>query len=328
MPKWVLALLSLVVVAAALAGCGGSGSTVQATPTLSTPAGQPASKIISEGALVPVRSAALGMATNGIVSEVPVQEGDRVASGQLLVRLQSAQLTAAVDQAAAALRRAQAARQKLDQAVDQNQIIAARDDLANALASLQQAQAAYDFAGGATNPNAAVLSTTLSLQQAVNARDAAQARLNTLLEPPKPADVASADADIATAQAGLAQAQAALADSELHAPFAGTVAVVDARVGEEVTAGVVIVQMADFTSWEVQTTDLTEINIARVHVGDPAAVTLDAIPDLELAGQVTRIEPYGTDRQGDIVYKVAVTPDKIDDRLKWNMTAKVTIEPK
>lgn len=328
MLRWVLTGFLVLVAAAALVGCGGSNPSTQATPTISAQAAQAASKIISEGELVPVHSVALSLATSGIASDVPVKEGDHVASGQLLVQLQSAQLKAAVDQAAAALQRAQAARQKLDQAGDQNQIIAARDDLANALATLQQAQAAYDLVGGADNPNAAVLSTTLTLRQATNARDAALARLNTLLEGPKPADVASADADIASAQAGLAQAQAALANSELHAPFAGTVATVDARVGEEVTAGVEAVQMADFSSWEVHTTDLTEINIARVHVGDPATLSFDAIPDLELAGQVTRIEPFGTDRQGDIVYKVTVTPDKMDDRLKWNMTAKVTIEPK
>jgi hypothetical protein len=39
-----------------------------------------------------------------------------------------------------------------------------------------------------------------------------------------------------------------------------------------------------------------------------------------------RITGYGESKQGDIVYKVTVSLDKYDERLRWNMTAKVNIE--
>ena len=54
-------------------------------------------------------------------------------------------------------------------------------------------------------------------------------------------------------------------------------------------------------------------------------VTFDALPGLELSGHVSRIKPFGDSRQGDIVYTVVVAPDQRDARLRWNMTAKVTI---
>ncbi len=61
--------------------------------------------------------------------------------------------------------------------------------------------------------------------------------------------------------------------------------------------------------------------------GDRATIAFDAIPDLELPGQVTRIRSIGQNTQGDITYTVVVAPDRSDERLLWNMTAKVLLEP-
>jgi HlyD family secretion protein len=326
--KTILGLLLFAVGSAVLVGCGGAATPTPTPPTTPSKVIGTLGSVIAEGKVVPVNSAALGMPVTGIVAEVPVKEGDHVDAGALLVRLDAGQQQAAVAQAQAALKRTQAARQKLDEPVDQNLLIAARADLNNADAALKQAQAAYDRVGGATNPYIAMSPQSLALEQATNTYNAAKAKLDNLLKPPSAADIASADADIASAQADVQRAQAALADTELHAPFAGTVATVDAKVGEAVTAGAPIVQLADFSAWQVETTDLTEINIVNVQVGGAATLSFDAIPDLDLNGKVTNIEPFGTDHQGDIVYKVTVTPDKMDDRLRWNMTAKVTIEPK
>lgn len=284
--------------------------------------------IVAEGTVVPATSANLAMASGGIAAEVLVKEGDRVSANQPLIRLASAQQQAAVATAQAALSRAQAGRQKLFQGPDDNQLTAARADLANAQAALKQAQAAYDQAGGASNPYAGMLPTSLALEQAYNNYTAAKARLDALQKPPRAADLAAAEADIAVAQADLVRAQAALADTELRAPFAGTIATVNVKVGEEVTPGATVIQLADFSAWEIQTTDLTELNVVKVSVGDAVTLTFDAIPGLELPGKVARIKALGTNRQGDIVYTVTVQPDKSDAGLRWNMTAKVSITPK
>jgi len=44
-----------------------------------------------------------------------------------------------------------------------------------------------------------------------------------------------------------------------------------------------------------------------------------------MAGQVTRIRSLGENRQGDITYRVIITPNEQDSRLRWNMTASVVI---
>lgn len=327
MKKLLVAATLLLVVALVLISCSGANPGGQATPTVILQPVKASNTIAAEGKVVPVKYATLSMAASGTAAEIPVKEGDHVDANQVLVRLDSAQQQAAVATAQAAISHAQAARQKLFQGPDENQLTAARSDLANAKSTLDQAQAAYDQSGGSANPFVAMLPTSVQLQQASISYNAAKARLDTLLAPPKPADVAAADADIAAAKADLAKAQAVLTDTELHAPFAGTLATVDAKVGEQVAAGVPIIRLADMSAWEIQTTDLTEINIARVQVSDTVTMTFDAVPDLNLKGQVSNINSLGTNRQGDIVYTVTVKPDTMDDRLRWNMTAKVNITP-
>jgi HlyD family secretion protein len=148
-----------------------------------------------------------------------------------------------------------------------------------------------------------------------------------LLAGARPEAIAAVEADVAAAEAALAQAQVALADTELTAPFAGTVASLDAKVGEQIAAGQPVVTLADLSAWQIETDDLTELNIVRVKEGDPARITFDAIADLELKGKVVRIEEIGENKMGDITYTVIIAPDEYDERLRWNMTAVVVIEP-
>lgn len=147
------------------------------------------------------------------------------------------------------------------------------------------------------------------------------------------ADVTAADSNakaataaVATANAALQQAQAALADTELRAPFDGTVVTVNVKRGEERPLGTYIVRLADLTQWKLQTKDLTELSVSRVQLGAAVDITFDAIPDAALTGKVTRIDGFGTNRQGDIVYAVSIAPDKLDPRMRWNMTASVHIK--
>jgi hypothetical protein len=42
---------------------------------------------------------------------------------------------------------------------------------------------------------------------------------------------------------------------------------------------------------------------------------------------VVRTKPIGEDKRGDITYTVIIQPDQADDRLRWNMTTAVFIEP-
>jgi HlyD family secretion protein len=140
----------------------------------------------------------------------------------------------------------------------------------------------------------------------------------------RPETLAAAEADVAAAQAALDQAKAGLAETEVKAPFAGTVAALSARMGEQLAPGAPVVQLANLASWQVETSDLTELHIANVKVGDTVSLTFDALPDVTMNGRVVRIGDVGANNKGDIAYKVTIQPERAEPRLKWNMTAAVT----
>lgn len=231
-----------------------------------------------------------------------------------------------------------------------NELVAMKTDCDKAKALLDQAQAAYDRIGGDSNPNAAMTAQHAQLQIAFLDYQRAQSLLNTKINPTT-AQVQQALAavqnaksqlarlqptadDLAGAQAGVNAAQAArdliaeqIKDAKLVAPFAGVVTMTDAKVGEYVTPGVPVVRIADTSAWQVETTDLTELNVVNIREGDAVTVGFDALPGLELPGKVARITGYGESKQGDIVYTVTIALDKYDERLRWNMTAKVSTAP-
>jgi multidrug resistance efflux pump len=138
------------------------------------------------------------------------------------------------------------------------------------------------------------------------------------------AQVAQAAATVVSAQAAVAAAEKALERMTLHAPFAGTVANITVEVGELVAPGGPVATVADLTRWQVRTTDLVELDIASVVVGQEVEVTLDAIAGEVLPGRVERISRVAEVVRGDVTYSVIVTLDEgADLPLRWGMTALV-----
>ena len=83
--------------------------------------------------------------------------------------------------------------------------------------------------------------------------------------------------------------------------------------------------LGDLTALQVETTDLDEIDVARVEPGQRADLTFDALPDKVLAGRVLRIAPMSTPGQAATTYKVIVEFQETDPALRWGMTAFVDI---
>jgi len=150
-----------------------------------------------------------------------------------------------------------------------------------------------------------------------------QSTYNKLKGGPDPDQLHLLQARLADAQSQLKAAQTGLADLDLKAPFAGTLISSSLEVGEAV-APQTVVMLGDVSSWKIETTDLTELDVPGVKQGAPVQITFDAIPDLNLPGHVNRIQEIGVDQQGDIVYKVYIDLDKQDKRLLWNMKAFVS----
>jgi HlyD family secretion protein len=162
----------------------------------------------------------------------------------------------------------------------------------------------------------------------VDAADAqvalAQADLDRLLAGASAEDLAVLEAGVEQARAGVAQAQAAVDNLALRAPFAGTIADVDFKVGERVNPGQSAVSLVDDRAWIVETKDLTEIKVVKLAVGQPATITLDALPGVTLTGKVISIGRVYVEKQGDVDYVVKVALAETRPEMRWGMTAEVT----
>jgi HlyD family secretion protein len=142
---------------------------------------------------------------------------------------------------------------------------------------------------------------------------------------PDPDDVALAEARIANAETQLTAAKETLADLELKAPFDGVISAVYINPSEWVAPGSPVLLIADLENLQVETTDLSEIDVARIVEGDTAIITFDALPDLVLEGTVVSIAPKAAEGSG-VNFPVILELSEIPPALRWGMTAFVDIE--
>jgi multidrug efflux pump subunit AcrA (membrane-fusion protein) len=79
------------------------------------------------------------------------------------------------------------------------------------------------------------------------------------------------------------------------------------------------------SGFQVETDDLSELDVVRVRPGQEVLVTFDAIPGLEVRGTVERVQPKGEKKLGDMTYTAIVGLKNPDPQLLWNMTAVVNL---
>jgi multidrug resistance efflux pump len=141
------------------------------------------------------------------------------------------------------------------------------------------------------------------------------------------AGVKIAEAGVEKAKTGITSAQAELAKTELIAPFDGTVGSLDIEEGEIVQSGAVAISLGDTSRWQIETDDLTEIDVVNVREGANVSISVDALPDAEFQGKVVRITPKSVTKAGDVTYTVLIDLTEGDtSRLRWGMTTFVDIE--
>jgi HlyD family secretion protein len=187
------------------------------------------------------------------------------------------------------------------------------DRVAQANAAVKQAQAELDRL---IDP-----ATAASLAEAEAAVRQAEAQVDLIKAGARSQEIAAAEAAVAQAEAGVLQARAALNDTGLRAPFAGLLAVMKVRVGEQVSPGAPVAEIGDVSGWQVETDDLSELDVVRAQPGQQVNLTFDAIPGLELKGVVERVQPKGEKKLGDMTYTAIIRLENSDPRLMWNMTA-------
>jgi HlyD family secretion protein len=223
------------------------------------------------------------------------------------------QAEAAVGAAQEALAIAEAELARVVSGARPDAIAAAQAGVQTALAAKGQAEAQW-----------AAAQEQVSVAEA-SARQA-RAQLTFIEAEPTQSDLDRAHAAVAQAEANVQAARASLEQPVLTAPFSGTVVAIDVEVGEQVAAGVPVIQMGDLSSWQVETDDLTEVEVVGIAVGQEVSLTADALPDVTLRGIVDSIRLVSELKWGEITYTATILVDEIDPRLRWGMTVSVTFE--
>jgi HlyD family secretion protein len=250
---------------------------------------------------------------------------------------------------------AQLAWDKLDQLSIQTDIDTAQADVTTRQNDVLTAQADLSkYAGlAATNPTRKSYEDKLRIAETTydtavqklvdltNGRDLLQAALNAALAAqaearrtydntrngPDTDKLALAQAQLDTAVAQAALAQSTLDNYDLKAPFSGTVADLKVTASQMVSPQTWVVALADTSQWYVDTSDLTEMDVVRVSVGQEAKVTADALPGVTMNGVVDSISTAPNVQGGDVVYTVHLRLVDPDPRLLWGMTMEVTFSP-
>jgi multidrug resistance efflux pump len=204
-------------------------------------------------------------------------------------------------------------------------------DSAQAAINLSNAQQAYDsavrtlnwYTGHPTDIEQAQLNADVAVTQA--RVDEAQRALDRMQDGPDSRALEAAQTRLASAEASLEAAQDLFQAAELRAPFAGTITDVQVRPSEWVPAGTPVIVLADLSTLRVETTDLNEVDAARVRVNDGAQVTFDAAPEFVGRGRIQRLLPMPS-VSGGTNYTAWVQVDSMPESILWGMTAFVDIE--
>ncbi|SFM43395.1 efflux RND transporter periplasmic adaptor subunit [Rugamonas rubra] len=245
------------------------------------------------GYVVAQRKAALSSKATGRLEWLGVLEGSRVKKDEVIARLENRDVSASLGQAQANIKVAQA-------------------NLEQGQAELADAQAAFQRAADLLKQKFIAAATY----------DAAQARLNKAK-----ANISGYRAGIAAAQANAQVAQVALDQTVIRAPFDGVILTKSANVGDNITpfssaadSKGAVVTIADMDTLEVEA-DVSESNLSKIRVDQPAEIQLDAFPELRLAGVVSRMVPTVDRSKATLLVKVRFA--ERDARVLPDMSAKV-----
>lgn len=288
-----LAIAAMLVVLGFLYLRSGMAVEVESTTITTAYPSQSFTLLNATGYVVAQRKAAVASKATGRVEWLGVTEGSKVTEGEIIARLENADVTAAMDQAAASVNVAKA--------------------------NVQQAQAELVDAQAAFNRNGELLGKGFISPFAYDTVTARYHKAQAALR--------GFGAEVAVAEANHRAARIAVEQTLIRAPFDGVVLTKSANIGDVVTpfssaldAKGAVVTMADMDTLEVEA-DVSESNLPKVKLGQPCEIQLDALPDLRLRGVVQRIVPTVDRAKATVLVKIRFVDH--DPQVLPEMSAKV-----
>ncbi len=246
----------------------------------------------------------------GRISEFCCKEGYKVIAGHVVVRLESDDIKASVEQARAGITRAEADIASSEAGVKNSEanLKSADADIKNSAAEMEKAKVQMEEAeknmhraellykeelisnqevdrerASYESSMADYSASEAKLKATVSKKDAAISQVNS-----SKSLIAATKARLKEAEAALKFQEAGLKDTEIVTPISGTVVFKGMEAGEVVSPGVTILSIVDMEDLWVRA-DIEETLIGRVRIGDVASITIDAMPDVSFKGTVAEI---------------------------------------
>ncbi|PWT74236.1 MAG: efflux RND transporter periplasmic adaptor subunit, partial [Proteobacteria bacterium] len=292
---WLTALLlsGAGVAAAALSGKLERTVTVEAAMVTMAYPSQAMTELNATGYVVAQRKAAVASKATGRLEWLGVAEGSEVKAGQVIARLESRDVEASREHALANV------------AVAQANVELGYAELRDATRNLKRSREliAKRFISEAAHDTA------------VTRYEKARASIHSL------------EASVAVARANVKAAQLAIDQTLIRAPFDGVVLTKHANVGDNITpfsnaidTKGAVVTIADMRTLEVEA-DVSESSLAKIKVGQPVEVQLDAVGEQRFQGTVNRIVPTVDRAKATVLVKIGFV--ERDERVLPDMSAKV-----
>jgi len=277
--------------------------------------------VVASGRIATPYRVDIGSQITGVVARIPVEEGQAVAAGQLLLELESGEAQATAAQAATAVEQAQARLRQLRELqlpVAQEGARQAQVNLDNARRQYERQRSLFDkgFIG-----QAALDDMRKSQDLAESQLKAAQRQVETAS--PKGSDVALAQAALDQARANLDLAQARLGYTKINSPYRGTLIARSVERGGVVQPGKALMVLAPVGETQA-VVQIDERNLGMLKIGLPAKVSADAYPRQVFHAEVVYINPAVNPQTASVEIKLRIpSPPRF---VTQDMTVSVDIE--
>ena len=300
---------------------------------------QDLSSVVSgSGEIKPKTYVNIGANAYGKITHLYVKEGDHVKKGQLLAQLENVQSTADVSANQASVQAAETDAIAADAALKTSDA-----DLLRAQADYGRNKLDWDRAQNLFKEGLIAKSDFDSRQNAWATADAGLVQAKARVAQAK-AQKDSADRHVAQARANLTRVADVLQKTSYAAPYDGVVTNLPVREGESVVIGIqsalgsTLLTLADMSVITAEV-KVDETDIVNVHLGQPAEVTIDAIPKKGFHGTVSEIgdnaivrstgvatsqQTTASEEAKDFKVVVTVTDPPPDLRPGLSTTAKIT----
>jgi HlyD family secretion protein len=234
--------------------------------------------VTASGKIYPETEVKISPEVSGEIIELNINEGDSVAKGQLLVKINPAIYSSQVQQAEASMQQTQSG-------VANSQQMSAQSK-----ANFEQAQSNYTRNKKLFTDK--VISAT-EFEQIEATFKAAKASYEAAQ-----ANIAGGNFGVKASAAGLSQARENLLKTSIIAPRSGIISALSVKKGERVLGtsqmqGTQLLSIADMSRIELRV-DVSETDIAKVKIGDTSIITADAYRNRKFTGVVSKIAVSST----------------------------------